>query len=499
MLKCRLFYLSFKGGNSLNLAQTMRNMYEAEILNDEKVVPDRIKKAANFVVEAGNPNKLTLVDVHKHVYEDLLYCETLDEVKEKYPEFSDVLSMNDVESRSDSFISDVKNGKCEIFSPDEDLSLQLLKLYWGEAYSLNDLKNYASGQRQLAPVLVKLNIPRVHRQYGQILKLSDPQYNERFVETLRLKQTERFEKNNGHIYIPRGVVSSEECLKICESLIGYYAKNPSRIYLQSMRVKEFYKNNPQAASFLKEVLFDAWRLGSSKNVKTSMSNYFVKNQTTPPSEKELADVNNLGAQKRLILQDFWDNTPDARKHFSKSLISALKRLKKIKLAEKEALVIDNSLPAYPKKIADKIREWVEKKGYDPDSLILSMSVSTGEVNQNILNKSMGARLVTEYFNKNPLMSDIYADSLSYAISELKQYLTYNKSQSGDMAIRKIENVARGKTYLYTNELVSLYLDLINFLIKTNNIDGTAKLVSVLENCYDDIIQNRKRDGLPVPN
>lgn len=493
------YYLSFKGGDSLNLGQTMRNFYEAEILNDEQIVPNRIKKAANFVIEAGNPKKLTLVDIHKHVYEDILYCDSLDEVKEKYPEFKDVLSMDEVETRSDSFISDVKNGKCKIFTPDEDLSLQLLKLYWAEAYSLNDLKNYANGQRQLAPVLVKLNIPRVHRQYGQILKLSEPEYNERFVETLKLKQMENFEKNNGHIYIPRGVVSAEEGMKICEALIDYYAENPGRIYLQSTRLKEFYKNNHEAASFLKEVLYDAWRLGSSKNVKSSMQNYFRAKHFVPPSEKELADVKNLGSKKRLILQDFWDNTPTARKHFGKSLKSALNRLIKIKRAQKETLVLDNALPAYPKKISDKIKQWVELSGYDPDIVVLNLSLSLSEANQKLMNKSMGARLVSEYFNKNPLMSDVYADSLSYAISELKQYLAYNRTQNGDAAIRKIENAARGKTFMYTNELISLYLDLINFFIKTNNITGTAKLVSAFENSYDKVILMRQQSGLPIPD
>lgn len=501
------YFLSFKGGASSSLNQTMANFYEAEILEDRTIVPKKVRKAADFVIAGGNPNNLKLVDLHKHVYEDILYCETLDEVKSKYSEFKDVLSANEVDARSDSFISDVKNGKCEIFSPDEDLSLQLLKLYWGEAYSLNDLKNHVNGQRQLAPIMVKLNIPRVHRQYGQMLKLSDPEYNERFIETLKLKQMERFEKNNGHIYIPRGVVTPEQRVKICEALIEYYAKNPGRIYLQSMRLHEFYKNNPEAAKFLNEVIFDAWRLGSSKSVKSSMVKYFDSQRSkggknsklTAPSDKELADVKNLGSQKRLIMQDFWDATPAARKQFGTSLKCSLSRIKKIQAAARDVFVIDNSLPAYPKKMADMMKDWVEKKGYDPDSLILTISISNGDVNKNVMNKSMGARLVTEYFDKNPLMSDIYADSLSYAISELKQYLTMQKTKSGDIAVRKIESAARGRSYMYTNELVSLYLDLVQFLIKSHNIDGITKLVSVFDRSYDDVIKMRKKSGYPVPN
>lgn len=493
------YYLSFKGGNSLNLEQTMLNFQEAEITNGKSIVPERIREATNYVMEAGNPNNLTLIDIHKEVYENILHAETLDEVKQKYPEFKDVYSVNDIDARRDSLIADVKAGRCEIFSPDEDLALQLIKLYWAEAYSLSDLEKYANGKKNMGYIMKKLNIPRFDPHYGLVLKLSDKEYNDRFAETLKLKLAERQEKVTGHVYIPRGNLSIEQKEKISQSLIEYYANNPDRIYLQSIRQREFYKNNPEMAELFKQVLFDAWRLGSSKPVREAMKNHFKKNRTLAPTEKELSNIKQLGAKNRLLMQEFWDKNPQAKKQFSRSLKSAWTRSKKIIEAKSTTIACDNALPAYPKKLADNIKAWAIQKGYDPNTLILNLSLTLNETNQNILNKSMGAKLVSEYFYNNELMSNIYADSLSYALGELKGYLITHKSTSGDAVIRKIENTAKGRTYLHTNELVSLYIDVVQVLLRAGNTDGLAKLVYVLENCYDDIISLRKASGQPIPN
>ena len=92
------YYVGFKGyqNASLNLEQTMDRLYEAEALKGEKIIPERIREATDFVLEGGNPNNLALIDVHKQIYEDVLYSDSLDEVKKKYPEFDDVISINDI-------------------------------------------------------------------------------------------------------------------------------------------------------------------------------------------------------------------------------------------------------------------------------------------------------------------------------------------------------------------------------------------------------------------
>ena len=522
------YYVGFKGNQnaSLNLEQTMDRLYEAEALKGEKIIPERIREATDFVLEGGNPNKLALIDVHKQIYEDVLYSDSLDEVKKKYPEFDDVISINDIEKRKKSFISDIKSGENKLFSPDEDFALQLLKLYWAEAYSISDIEKYIDAKTNAYELLKDLNIPRRHPHYALRLKLSDSEYNERFIETLKLRHAQRIEKETGGVYIPRGALSSETKMKISEGLLEYYSKNPERIYLQSARQREFFSNNPEIAGLFREVLFDAWRLSSSKPVKASMKSFYekkrfeqrkqqqaaerfsklrgqnnmlrIQKEIVIPTDKELSDVKRLGSTQRNLMQEFWDNNPDAKRLFGRSLQCAWNRVKKVKAAESNLLVLENGLPAYPKKLADRMRAWTIAKGYDADSIKLNMCISVGNFNKGIANKSMGAKLVTEYFAENPMMSDIYADSLAYALGELKQYLVSHRSNGGDATIQKIETAAKGRTFLYLNELSCLYLDVVQLLIKNGNVDALTKLIISLEASYDEVIKWRKSSGMELP-
>lgn len=523
------YYMSFKGGEDLSLDETMQILYDAEARKNEEIIPQRVRKAVEYVVETGNPDDLALIDVHKNVYDDILFSESLDEVRTAFPEFGDVKSINEIGKRKGTFVEQIKSGENELFSPDEDFSLQLLKLYWANAYSLSDIEKYIDAKTDIHHVLSDLNIPRRHPHYAWRLKLSDSEYKERFTETLRLRQAQRYEKVTGGVYIPRGKLTDEQKKKISEGLINYYAKNPERVYLQPERHREFFKNNPECASFFSEVLFDAWRLSSSRPVKNSMKKFFevkrrarereeaqakrleklsgkkkikenkkVKNEYDL-TDRDLADVNNLRPKQRVLLQEFWDTHPDERRLFGRSLTCAWARVHKIKESESRAMSLDDGCPAYPKKLADKMKEWTISKGYSPDSIRLNMLLTMGGFDQSLANKSMGGRLVTQYFQENPMMADIYTESLLYAIGELRQYISSHKTQVTDSAIQRIDHTVKGKTCVYLNEAICLYLDLIQLLIKNKSVDELVKLFVSLEKSYDVVINWRKQSGLPVPS
>ena len=92
----------------------------------------------------NNPDDKTLYDVHFEKYKHILDCYSLDELKQNFPEFKDVFSAYDVEALPDSVVGDFQNGESEIFTTEEDLALQLVKLYWGQGFSLNDLSDFVA-------------------------------------------------------------------------------------------------------------------------------------------------------------------------------------------------------------------------------------------------------------------------------------------------------------------------------------------------------------------
>ena len=138
-------YLAFTGGYSLNLAETIKNL-DKLAAKDSSVYPRHIREWAEMILESGNKAKLTLIDIHKKYYESLKDCTSLNEAKERFAEFADVLSDKQVKFSEKSFGDDVKKGLIEYFDKDEDLSLQLLKLYYADVFSINDLKQYTGGK-----------------------------------------------------------------------------------------------------------------------------------------------------------------------------------------------------------------------------------------------------------------------------------------------------------------------------------------------------------------
>ena len=122
---------NFTGGYSLNLAQTIENLDKLAAKHSD-LYPKNVREWAGMILEEGNKGKETLIGVHKRLYASIKDCFSLEELKAKFPEFKDVKSAKDVDYKEGSFLDDIQKGKVEFFNPEEDLSLQLIKLYWGE-------------------------------------------------------------------------------------------------------------------------------------------------------------------------------------------------------------------------------------------------------------------------------------------------------------------------------------------------------------------------------
>ena len=133
-------YLAFTGGYSLNLSQTIKQLDKLSEKNSS-IYPPNIREWAGMILEEGNKTKETLISIHKKYFAKLKECFSLDEIKSKFPEFKDVISSDNAKVSKGSFLDKFQKGELEFFDNDEDLSVQLIKLYWGEGFSLNDLKN----------------------------------------------------------------------------------------------------------------------------------------------------------------------------------------------------------------------------------------------------------------------------------------------------------------------------------------------------------------------
>jgi|GEM_PF-6227292 len=119
----------------------------------------------------------SLYEVHKEYYSPLLDCETLEEAKEQYPEFEDVIDAKDVninELDSRNILKKIADKKLDGASLD-NLSLELLKKHYAEIKSIKQKEIYFNLSKSAVDRLFKiLNVKKMNRNYTYSLAGSNP-------------------------------------------------------------------------------------------------------------------------------------------------------------------------------------------------------------------------------------------------------------------------------------------------------------------------------------
>ena len=405
-------YLAFTGGYSLDLAQTVKQLDKLAEKNSH-IYPLHIREWVDMALAEGS--KKTLIGVHKDYFSSLKNCFSLDKIKKSFREFEEVIPASSIKPQEGSFLDKFQKGELEFFNNDEDLSVQLIKLYWGEGFSLNDLKRYAGGQ-DLYYTMKKLNIPTASRDYGHILKFSDAEYNERLVKEMTQKRLETMDRraqlqDGEPVYIPskkRGPLSEEWKKHISEGLIKHWQENPERIYEMSERQTQYYIDNPERAKDFKRVLDRTWSMFGSDRIKQAMSKFFKSKKV---DMFDVTDPLKMTSKQRKTTGEFWGQNEWAKKMFSKNMKYAWKKIKE-----------ENEIIFTVKTVPDKLAEFVEKKeGMSSGSLdVLSkynpflQTSSIDETSNKIFIKH------TDIENLQNVMADTYQISVLKMIENLKK-------------------------------------------------------------------------------
>lgn len=410
--------LSFTGGYSLNLAETIKHLDKLASKKSD-VYPSQIREWAGIILEEGNKTKETLISVHKKFYESLKDCFTLDEAKKKFPEFKDVIPAENVKVHEGSFIDDFQKGKLEYFDNDEDLSLQLLKLYWGEGFSINDLRRYSDG-KNLSHTLNKLNIPTVDRTYGQLLKLSDPEYNERLTKEMTAKRLAALDRkaqeaSGEPVYIKRGPLSAEHKKHISEGLQKYYEQNPEAVYNLSERQRKFYEENPDRAKLLSRVTTKAWYVFGADKIKAAMSAFMKKQGVKTFDTSKLETPLALTKEESSVMKKFWASHDWARKSFSKNMTYAWKKVK-----EEQTIVYDVRLA--PQNFIKRMVKWAEEQGINlkEEDFIGKFDPNGGEKNYK---NSLLDKYTRAFVDSTPGGSTMMANSYFLALLNINREIS----------------------------------------------------------------------------
>ena len=135
----------------------------------------------------GNSTDFSLYDIHLNYYKDLLDCSTLDEAKEKYPEFKDVIDAKDVDYshlHSNNIMRMISDGRVSGADLD-NLSLVLLKNHYGLLQGINRKESYFDlSNTPVKKILEALNIKIHTMKYINNATSSNPDVREKQSKSL---------------------------------------------------------------------------------------------------------------------------------------------------------------------------------------------------------------------------------------------------------------------------------------------------------------------------
>lgn len=135
--------------------------------------------------ELGNEKDYSLRDVHLEHYRDLLDCKTLDEAKEKYPEFKDTIDAKEIDvSKLDkkSILYKIADNKVKGANINT-LTLDMLKKIYAQLLPLNNKDAYWNLSSTAIDHLIEaLKIKKLGRRYTRVLFNQTEENSERTKE-----------------------------------------------------------------------------------------------------------------------------------------------------------------------------------------------------------------------------------------------------------------------------------------------------------------------------
>ncbi len=144
-------------------------------------LPERILEAVKIAEAKSGINQPSLKELHKDVYQKLFDSKSLEEAKELYPEFSDIINITEFEGNRSKALKAIK-----AVMPLKDFTLQYLKDLYLLITEDNLVKKYGFSNRSLLIWLnQKLHIKKPNGEYNILVKMTDEAENKKVAEFSR--------------------------------------------------------------------------------------------------------------------------------------------------------------------------------------------------------------------------------------------------------------------------------------------------------------------------
>ncbi len=218
---------------------------------------------------AINGRDLDLFNIHNSYYSQLTECTSLDEAKELYPEFSDVIDAKTLpkEKLSRKMLA-ISKGEIEGLSL-ENLSLELLKRQYALGLGVNKADKYGIRGNALFFMLDALNIGRLNGEYTKQLRTSSPDAVEKHANSLRQHYIDHPEDKEKMSIQVKKVFENPEIREKTSRAIRESLKDENVRKRMSEAQKEFNRNHPESAKAHSERMKKQYEEHPEKRIQQS--------------------------------------------------------------------------------------------------------------------------------------------------------------------------------------------------------------------------------------
>ena len=257
----------------------------------------------------AQPDK-TLYEVHKKYYAPLLKCETLEEAKEKYPEFEEVIDAKDVnidKLGNRNTLRKIAAGKIEGASLD-NLSLELLKSRYAHAKGAQNKEFYFNLANVAVYGLFKtLKIKEMNEKYLDCMIHSSPRSDE-YREKKRSETQARWDADDGTMRRKNRECMIDRWASDDGTMLEQAKKNV--LLTQSEESRRKHRESVKSDKFRKShrnIMIDRWAsddgtmLEKSKNTASTV----LQSEEVKAKRLDVFHTDEFRAKRSGIMLDLW--------------------------------------------------------------------------------------------------------------------------------------------------------------------------------------------------
>ncbi len=295
--------IRFAGYKEINLRYVLEKR--------KHLLPQTMISKISEVLRNFEENYPTLRELHINTYAPLLNCKSLDEARNLYPEFRNVLDASIFENSRSKNIAEIKKHVSL-----NKLSLKLLQETWANLKNQDDIARELglSDRLKLGWIIDKIGFVNRNKNYTTLLKASDPQLNAEIA-----RKTTAYNNSHPEQMFVRNRFAAQACKKA-----EYRQK-------QSLRIIEYDKVHPERKQKISNFFSKVWE--KIPDVKETLKNFsqnyanqyekvvirkYINGEKLTANEKRL---------RKIFYKHFWQKFPECKAKYAQACREVSKELK----------------------------------------------------------------------------------------------------------------------------------------------------------------------------